>query len=571
MLKEFLKDLNDAYNKLLNGEEDLYIFQKWGSLGEAYQNLTKKEDKKRSGSVYTPFEIVKYMIDTSINFEDYKKNPFIKILDPSCGGGFFLIYVYQKLLDYAKILNIENPQEHIIKNNIYGIDLDDSAVKITILELFKLSKIVSKNILNKDFLFELKDKFDVIIGNPPYMGHKMLEHGYREKLKSYYSDVFYNKGDLSYCFIKKSIDLLNNNGRLVFFTSRYLLEAQNSEGIRNYIIKNASLEKIVDFYGVRVFKNVGVDNIILYVLKDNKKEVEYFKVLPNVKANINEIFDDVNNRLNVFTKRVTVLKNELEEGGWNFLNSLEKNIINKITGIRLGEIAKCYQGVITGCDKAFVLTYEEAERLKIEKNLLKPFIKSSEVERFKVRKGNRVLIYSNLIDDYGKYLYALNHIGKFKDKLLKRRECKKGIRKWYELQWGRSLELFESKKIIFPYKSSNNRFAIDKGNFFSADVYALKLFGLYESLYSYEFLVGVLNSSIYEFYLKTLLKKLGDNLYEYYPYNLLKIRIPEYIKEIEMEVLKEKEVNVKVIDEILIDKFKITKKEFEQVKFWVRH
>ncbi|WDU84527.1 hypothetical protein PWK10_09195 [Caloramator sp. Dgby_cultured_2] len=110
---------------------------------------------------------------------------------------------------------------------------------------------------------------------------------------------------------------------------------------------------------------------------------------------------------------------------------------------------------------------------------------------------------------------------------------------------------------------------MDFGSYFSADVYGLKLLGLYESLYSYEFLVGILNSSIYEFYIKTHLKKLGDNLYEYYPYNLLRIKIPEYIKDVENEVLKYGNANIKIIDKILKEYFKITDKEFNEVKFWL--
>jgi adenine-specific DNA-methyltransferase len=79
---------------------------------------------------------------------------------------------------------------------------------------------------------------------------------------------------------------------------------------------------------------------------------------------------------------------------------------------------------------------------------------------------------------------------------------------------------------VFPYKSSSNRFALDKGSFFSADIYCLLLKN--ESSYSYNFLLRLLNSRVYEYYFKTFAKKLGDNLYEYYPNNLMKLRIPPF-------------------------------------------
>jgi adenine-specific DNA-methyltransferase len=117
-----------------------------------------------------------------------------------------------------------------------------------------------------------------------------------------------------------------------------------------------------------------------------------------------------------------------------------------------------------------------------------------------------------------------------------RRECRKGVRKWYELQWGRNLELFKGKKIIYPFKASSNRFAIDKGSFFSADIYALKIRDMFMDRISYEFIVGVLNSSIYEFYIKSMAKKLGEDIYDYYPNKILNLKMPHFIKAVEDEV-----------------------------------
>ena len=78
------------------------------------------------------------------------------------------------------------------------------------------------------------------------------------------------------------------------------------------------------------------------------------------------------------------------------------------------------------------------------------------------------------------------------------------MRKWYQLQWGRKKEIFDNYKIIFPFKASSNKFSLDFGSYFSADVYALRL--KEESEFNYEFLLFILNSKIYEFYFKTFAK-----------------------------------------------------------------
>jgi adenine-specific DNA-methyltransferase len=110
---------------------------------------------------------------------------------------------------------------------------------------------------------------------------------------------------------------------------------------------------------------------------------------------------------------------------------------------------------------------------------------------------------------------------------MNRRECKKGYRKWYELQWGRNKSDYENPKIIFPFKSKSNNFYYDRDAYFcSADIYLMNNFKKGLAL---DYLLAYLNSEIFEFYLKCQAKKVGNNIYEYYPNKLnnLKIYMPQ--------------------------------------------
>lgn len=573
MLKEFVNDINFLYKDIINGnKQSLSKFkEKWNvkkSIGEIYQNLCKKESKKDTGSFYTPIEIVDFMVSDAISKINYKQNIYIKILDPCCGGGYFLICVYEKLIEMAKELKLENPEQHIINNNIFGFDTDSTAALITKIELYERSGVLSDNILEKDFLLSKNNGFDIIIGNPPYMGHKVLSEDYRRKLSGEYDDVFRDKGDISYCFIKKSVNSIYEGGILQFFTSRYMLEALNGKGIRKFLSKNF-IDKIIDFYGVRVIKGVGIDNIILTVIKQQpSNNISYYKLNISAKDKGSKVFEDIKSGENKYVSCLNVKSDSLKDDGWIFLSPIEENVLNKINGVELNILCDSFQGIITGCDSAFVMDGNTANELLIEKDILKPWIKNKDIKSFYIEPSSDVLIYTNDLLNIENYKNALKHIENFKKKLELRRECKKGLRKWYEIQWGRDRNLFEDKKIVYPFKASSNRFALDEGSYFSADVYGIRIKDMFQGVMSYEYLLGILNSRIYEFYIKSMAKKLGDNLYEYYPNKVMKLKIPNLIKEVEDEVISKKDNFKDNIDNILKYYFKITNEEYEAIKKW---
>ncbi|KKY00288.1 SAM-dependent methyltransferase, partial [Paraclostridium benzoelyticum] len=155
-----------------------------------------------------------------------------------------------------------------------------------------------------------------------------------------------------------------------------------------------------------------------------------------------------------------------------------------------------------------------------------------------IEKSDLKLIYSDDINDINNYIESIKYIQTYKNKLQNRRECKKNTRKWYQLQWGRDKSMFERKKIMYPYKSSENKFAIDENNSFcSADVYSFCIKKEYEEEFSYEYLLGLLNSKVYDNYFKVFAKKMGKNLYDYYPNKVMEISIFKDENYIEIENL----------------------------------
>lgn len=507
------------------------------SFGEYY--FKQIVDKKLKGAVYTPIEIAKFIVENTICKEDIIENPFLRISDPSCGCGNLIIPCYEHLCTLYKEnleqinkthgLNIgsEEISKHIIEYNLFGFDIDEFALKILAIDLFNITNHINlSNFKCRDFLIDLQeDKYDVFIGNPPYIGQKTIEKDYLIKIKKLYKELYKDKGDLSYCFFGAALNKLKKGGKLSFITSRYFLESPSGEILRKTLKQFCSIDTIVDFYGVRPFKNIGIDPVMIFLTFSKiKEEVRVIKpVVHKEKEFINSLLKKQGNSYAEFY----INKNLLNDMGWVLRDITERGIINKIEKkcfTNLGNICHSYQGIISGCDKAFVVDSDAVASEKLEQSLIKPWIKSSYIKGDKVTRGSSYIIYSNLIYDETKFCNAINHISHYRDRLKERRECKGGTRKWYELQWGREQNIFEREKIVFPFKASSNRFALDKGSYFSADVYCLLLKDGVP--FTYEFLLKLLNSKIYEYYFKTFAKKLGEDLYEYYPNNLMKLCIP---------------------------------------------
>ncbi|MBI2542987.1 MAG: N-6 DNA methylase [Candidatus Aenigmarchaeota archaeon] len=266
--------------------------------------------RKEQGIYYTPTYIVDYIVKNTLG-ETLKKMKLkdvnkLRVLDPACGSGSFLIKAFDVLNDYYARSD-ENYQQtkldlsngttfskkvDIITNNIFGVDLDPKAVEISQLNLLlKIAErgqrlpVLQKNIkcgnsliddesLAGDRAFkwgiEFSDitkngGFDVIIGNPPY-GAELSEE------EQNYLDKFYDIGstDTSILFIKRSFELLRENGKLAFIVPKALCFASNYEDIRNFIWNN--LETIVDCG--KVWKEVKLEQVI-FILSKGKKLEQY--------------------------------------------------------------------------------------------------------------------------------------------------------------------------------------------------------------------------------------------------------------------------------------------------------
>jgi len=519
-----------------------------GLIGSLYEASLLINHKKNHGIFYTPENIATYMASDVLGaYEVGDKSQEIRILDPACGSGSLLSAVYDKIiLKNGELSPNEKEAQHrqLLETGLLGVDRDPIACLVTRLILTLKGKKYVKplGIFCGDILTEELVKpqsVDVVIGNPPYVGHKEIQADYMKLLKSRYDEVYRDKGDLSYCFIYRGWELLKPEGQLIHITSRYFIEAFFGKPLRAFVRKSFAIQKIVDFNGLRVIEGVGIDPAIIRLVKKTRIDdgqtisVKRFIIKNHKPESYPKLIQslDRNYQQGELYEAFELRQAQLNDDSWRLYSPVTQGIIEKIeekAPLTLDNVVQSFQGIITGNDKAFIFEQTDPALCAFDPDCLKPWIKNKDVKAYQVTEPQKKILYTNRIGAIDQYPEVAAHLEKYREKLKNRRECKNGKLAWYKLQWGRDPDHFEGRKIVFPYKATQNRFAIDENKcYFSADVYGLILKPRLYHQVNEEFLVMLLNSRLYNYYFKSYGKKLGDKLYEYYPNTLLRLGIPD--------------------------------------------
>ena len=293
-------------------------------IGAFYESILDKEVRKESGVYYTPPYIVDYVVEHTLGKLLENKTPKetekIKIVDPACGAGIFLLGAYQYLLDWhekhcGKLML--KKRRKILTDNIFGVDVDPLAVKITKYCLsmkcsedtdFTLdldgnvrcgNSLIGTDIyLKSEFAFSEKEQFninafdwrnefadimkeggfDLVIGNPPYVRPHNIDPIFKQYFWQRYK-TFTAKSDLYAVFMEKVLDLLKDGGTFGYIVSSTYFGLESFMALRKILlqhtIKNLTVPK------PNVFKDSTVETSVIVALKQkptakNKIQVDCF-------------------------------------------------------------------------------------------------------------------------------------------------------------------------------------------------------------------------------------------------------------------------------------------------------
>lgn len=420
-------------------------------------------------------------------------------------------------------------------------------------------------------VFKENSGFDIVIGNPPYVGDKGNKDIFRPIKKTSFGKKYY-KGqmDLFYFFFHLGIELTKEKGIISFITTNYYLTALGAIKLRTHIKKECNLLKLINFNEMKVFETaLGQHNIITILEKNSQKNKKCETVMVNINTSVNNGL--LKNILYKKSKKIEVnmlKQNDLYEGENLYIrlqgisgnefsgiyikmlndSKLLKDIalINAGIGITVAKITRKYIKNFPTLNLKlnsgiFVINSKEAKNLEEEK--IKDFVKNSDINHYTYKLNKDKLIYLTRNDNIDDYPNLKKHMLKYKEILVDQVIKYEEEFPWYALNRPRTREIFESKeKIIVPYRTKKNYFAyVDIPLYGGRDVLYIR--SIENSGILLKYILGLLNSKLYYFWLYTKGKRKG---------NILEI-VAQPLSEIPIKIATEEQQNniIAIVDRII--------------------
>lgn len=499
-------------------------------LGERFDRLRERHESDAKGTakrtladprVYDLSSLKKPQKDALIAFWEAWQDELaaVRILDPSCGSGAFLIEAFDQL--HAAYLasndRLEELRGHrtlfdldrkILQDNLYGVDLNDEAIEICRLSLWIKTAARGKVLTSLDHTIRVGNSvvadpafcprafdwraafpevfdaggFDAVIGNPPYVRQEMLSEIKPYLEREYWS--YHGTADLYVYFYELGLRLLRPGGRLSLIVTNKWMRSGYGEPLRRHFADAAWMESVIDFgHAKQIFPDADVFPCIVVARKPTDgppPATARVCAIPREQLRI----DDLGNQIDA--EGFDIDRDRLAAEPWSLEPPGVADLLQKIESacMSLADFAgvRPLYGIKTGLKDAFCIGAEERNAIVAAHaacgELIRPHMEGKTLDRWQLEppsswmialasSGDRSWPWSGMkSEDEAEAAFARTypsvhaHLKRFEDRLRTRQD--QG-RFWWELRSCAYWHVFDAPKILYQDITWRTQFGIERG------------------------------------------------------------------------------------------------------------
>ena len=420
--------------------------------------------KDELGQVWTPQWLVELILDEVGYTIDNPQILTERILEPSFGEGAFLIEIVRRLLAAAKAAKLGAQETvEILQEVVWGIEYDSDVHALTCQTLDKLVQLhqlplVRWNLLLQDALtYKPEQKFQWVVGNPPYIRVHEMDTTMRAHIKAYASAT--GMTDLYVLFFELGLGVLNTGGRLGYVTPNSYLRNTSQRSFRQMLVTFSLLSKIIDFGSDKVFDGAATYAAVT-ILEKTTTQPDHFIYIKRSNASSYEV-------------SVPYVKAKVQPADQLiFANDDDSAFLAEVKNRsrKLGEELNVQYGIATLRDKIYT-----SPTSGVEAALLRPVVKASTYKGQTIttqivfpyrRHNNRIEIIDELMLSntfFGAHAFFLAN----EEELLKRDRDKGSL--WYAYGRSQGLQAIDQPKLTLSHVVAPNQKTL-QAHILTADV-----------------------------------------------------------------------------------------------------
>ncbi len=397
------------------------------------------------------------------------------------------------------------------------------------------------NFFDPEWMFGITDGFDIAIGNPPYIRIQELDKNLSINFKNSYNTAFKNY-DIYVLFIERAVeDLIKESGCVCFINPTKFIKSDYGTKLKELIYKKSLLELFIDLTDVEVFDS-AITYTGIFLLSKSKKNIFNYAKLEASQANHLKKLSEL--------KLDKVSYDKISEKTWLLGSNELQTVFEKIKCFSvLSEFSDLFVGLQTSADPVYILEIQGdklyskyTDKLyQFNYDIVKPLLKGAEIKRYSTPELKYKIIFpyqvknssANLLSEKeltSKYPLIWEYFVECQEKLTGRENGKMDISGWWAFGRNQNLGCFVHPKIMTQVLANHSSLTLDlNGEYYfvgggTAGGYGITL--KENSQLSYQYLLGLLNSTLIEKYLQSYSTPFKGGFFAYNRETMGKLPIP---------------------------------------------